>query len=258
MIFRIKSFLRYILRSTNKHGVHPPFIFDLVSNVIESKKHYYAFDEIEALRKSLLNDNRTVEIEDLGAKGNGEVKNTSVNRVASQSLKRTKHAQLLFRLINYFKPSNILELGTSLGITTLYLSKASGTSNVTTIEGSENIAKIAQDNFKKLNANNITSIVGDFETALPDFIHKSDTIDFVFIDGNHRKEATLRYFNLLLPKLPNNAVVVFDDIYWSQGMAEAWEKIKKHDRVTSTIDLFEMGIVFLKEGLAKQHFSIRY
>ena len=251
-------YIKYLVKSVNEHGVHSPFVFDLLNNVIYVKTNYYAFTSIEQLRQQLLKSHKTITHSDFGA---GENKNNSqktISDIAKHSAKSAKNAQLLFRVVNYFQPKNILELGTSLGISTAYLASANSASKVTTIEGSKELAELAEQHFKQLKIKNIETHIGNFDTTLPDVIATINTLDFVFFDGNHRKEPTLNYFNICLQKANENSVFVFDDIYWSDEMMQAWEEIKNNNDVTITIDLFFMGLVFFKSGQAKQHFTIRF
>lgn len=255
----IKKYIRYYLKSSNEHSVHSPFVFDLVTKVLYNKEQYYCFPSIEKLRAQLKADNSSVDVLDLGA---GTLsKNTvarKVNQIVSTSVKPAKQAQLLFRLVNYFQPQTVLELGTSLGITTLYLANAVKTAQLITIEGSPEIAKKAGQNFEKFKIKNVEQIIGNIDLELTPAIVKLGKLDFVFFDGNHRKQATINYFEQCLKRAHNESVFVFDDIHWSDEMEEAWEYIKQHKEVTCTIDLFFMGLVFFRKEQAKEHFVIRY
>lgn len=185
-------------------------------------------------------------------------KNIAVSAIASHSLKSPKYARLLFRIVNYFKPQSMLELGTSLGLSTIYQAKANEHAKFISIEGSNAVAEIAQQNFNCLKADNIQLIQGSFEEKLPEALKQFEKLDYVFFDGNHRKEATLNYFEICLQKASANAVFIFDDINWSDEMKEAWNEIKNHPRVFISIDLFMMGIVFFNPDFSKQHFTIRF
>ena len=165
---------------------------------------------------------------------------------------------MLFRFACLMQPKNILELGTSLGITTLYLSFARSSGNIYTIEGCPNIAKIAQTNFKNAKATNIDSTVGNLDKKLPEILTKIDSLDMVFFDANHTKEATLNYFYQCLEKANNNTVFIFDDIYWSEGMTEAWKEIYNNEKVTYSIDLFHLGMVFFNKEWIKSHFKVKF
>ncbi len=165
---------------------------------------------------------------------------------------------MLHRIVNYLDLNNLLELGTSFGISTAYISSSSTNKKCITLEGCENTAAIAKQTFAELNLTNIEIITGDIDNTIHIALNKLSAVDFVFIDANHSFHATTKYFELILPKLSEKAVVVFDDIYWSKEMKQAWEKIKENEQVTSTIDLYHFGIAFLNPDLHKQNYKIRF
>jgi len=257
-----KKYFNYYIKAQNGkgHGVHSPFVFDFIIHVLNDKKNYDCYSKIELLRKKLLNDNTNIEVEDFGA-GSAVIpfKNRIVKDIAASSLKKKKYAQLLFRIAKYYQSKNIIELGTSFGITTSYLASSNPDSKVFTFEGAHHIAKIASDNFTQLGLKNIKLIEGNFEKTLSVLNDKSDQIDLLFIDGNHRKKATLEYFDIFFKKSKSQSIFVFDDIHWSKEMEEAWNVIQQNDSVTLTIDLFFIGLVFFsKDFKVKQHFTIRF
>ncbi len=248
-------------RNGKGHGIHSPFVFEFITQVLNDNRKYYCYAPIERLREQLKRDKTELIFEDYGA---GSQKGISykrtVSEVALNSLKRAKYAQLLFRMVNFYQPENILELGTSLGITTAYLASANINVPLVTLEGAKAVAAIARQNLFKLQLYNINIVEGNFDDTLKSTInHTFRPVDFAFIDGNHRKEPSLRYFHEILSKTTAGSILVFDDIHWSKEMEEAWEYIKSYDAVTLTIDLFFIGIVFFrKEQKAKQHFRIRF
>jgi predicted O-methyltransferase YrrM len=254
------KYLRYYFTASNGkgHGIHSPFVFQLVTQVLNDKTNYEDYKRIEQQRSLLLGNESIIEVDDFGAGSvKGLKKQRVVQQIAASSLKPKKYAQLLYRLVKYFESKEILELGTSLGITTSYLATANQQSQVTTLEGAASIAALAQQTFDALQLKNIKTVTGNFDETLSTVTNKN--YDFIFIDGNHRKEPTLRYFNLLLPCIHNNSVMVFDDIHWSKEMEEAWEDIRNHSSVTLTVDLFFIGLVFFrKEQKEKEHFVIRF
>ncbi len=256
-----KKYLKYYFTASNGkgHGVHSPFVFEFIKNVVKDKTAYSCYLSIEKLRQNLLINNDLIEVEDFGAGSNViKTKSRVVKSIAASSLKPKKYSQLLFRIVQYYKKVNVLELGTSLGTTTAYLASAANTV-VTTLEGSENIARIAKDNFSFLGLKNIEIIRGDFSNTLPLYLSSIKKIDFVFFDGNHRKVPTLQYFEEILLNANEETIFVFDDIHWSKEMEDAWEIVKQHKQVTLTIDLFFIGIVlFGKNFKEKQHFAIRF
>lgn len=256
------KYLKYYATSMNGkgHGIHSPFVFNFVKNVLNDDRKYYSYVAVELLRKKLLKRKEIIEIEDMGA---GSVLSVSNKRTVAEICRNTskspKLGQLLFRCTQYFKPGIILELGTSLGISTSYLSLGNLNANVITCEGSKAVAGIAIDNFRQLGFENITLEPGNFDDTLPHILRKHPRIDFAFIDGNHREEPTYRYFLNLLPNLHDDSVLVFDDIHWSEEMESAWKKIQEHESVKATIDLFFIGLVFFRNDFkVKQHFQIRF
>lgn len=253
------NYIKHILSAKTRHGTHSPFVYNLVDKVIYDFNDKPEYHSIEKLRENLLQDPRSITVTDLGA---GSLVNNqrtkAIKSIAKNALKPKKLAQLLYRLAAEFKPSNLLELGTCLGVTTAYFSKALPNAEIMSMEGCPQTANIAKENWDKLSLKNVTVKVGNFDDTLPEVIKHQEQLDFVFIDGNHRKDATLNYFNLCLPKVHENSVIIFDDIYWSKGMAEAWGQIKAHPDVIVTIDLFWIGLVFFREGQAKQNFKIKF
>lgn len=258
-LFFIGKYLIYRRVRTNQHGIHSPFVFDLFNKVIDNKTPFYAYSRIENIRARLLKNDTKINPTDLGAgsfKKNSPVR--SVKDITSAAAKAPKHAQLLFRLVNYFQPQTILEIGTSFGLSTMYLAIANSKSEVITIEGCPQTRQIAISNFKEAELTNIRSLEGNFNTVLPELLSSVPKLDLVFFDGNHKKNPTLSYFTQCLEKADNESIFIFDDIYWSKEMAEAWAEIKAHPKVTVTIDLFQMGIVFFRKEQTKQHFVLTY
>jgi predicted O-methyltransferase YrrM len=253
------AYLQYLFKAQSALNLHSPFVFQLYTEVINSPQNYYAFAEIEKLRFELLNNPQMLDIQDFGA-GSRIAKNNrrSIAHIARYSNTSAKQGRLLFKLVNYFQPHTIVELGTSLGISTLYMAKAKKNARLYTFEGSENVAKIAEENFKKLQMPNIQIIKGNLDEILKPKLAKIPSLDFVFFDANHRLEPTLNYFENCLQKAHNQSVFVFDDIYWSKEMQIAWEKIKAHPKVSLTIDLFWLGLVFFQERPEKQHFVLKF
>lgn len=255
-IFR---YIRYYITAQTKYDIHSPFVFDLLTDVIENNYSYYPYKPIETLRTRLLLDDRTIDVTDFGA-GSALTPNStrSIAAITKHSAKPAKYGQLLFRLVNRFQPQTMLELGTSLGISTLYQAAAFTNARLVTMEGCVNTAAIAKENFQQLKMQHIEMVTGNFDNTLPRVLSTFSQLDYVYFDGNHQKKPTLAYFNQCLAKAKPDSVFIFDDIHWSTGMEEAWETIKQYPQVTVTIDLFFIGIVFFRQGQAKQHFTIRF
>ncbi len=255
----IRKYLVYRFFSKTKYDVHPPFLYELITKVLEDKKYIPVFEKPESLKKRLKKSKQVIEVEDYGAGSsltNGNLR--SIGQIAKNSSKPAKYGRLLFRLVNYFEPATIVELGTSLGFSSLYMALGNPSAKVYTVEGCENISRLADQNFRELSVTNIELLNAKFEDGLPALLNLMDKVYFVFIDGNHRKEPTISYFEQCFTKAVNDTVIVFDDIHWSDEMEAAWEIIKKHPAVSLSIDIFFMGIVFFKKELSKEHFVIKY
>ena len=253
-----KDYLLHRFKAKTRHGVHSPFVYRLIDKVIYDFQPKKVYAGIEALRKQLLNDKRSIQVTDLGAgsKVNND-QTKKISDIARNALKPRRLAQLLYRLAADLKPLNIIELGTCLGITTVYLQNASPKAKVYSLEGSPETAAVALETFQKAGLTNIAEITGNFDDTLPGVIKELDQLDFVFVDGNHQRDATIKYFEWCLAKVHEDTMLIFDDIYWSEGMKEAWQEIKAHPRVTVTVDLFWIGLVFFKSGRTKEDFLIK-
>ncbi|HLT73451.1 MAG TPA: class I SAM-dependent methyltransferase [Ohtaekwangia sp.] len=255
-LFQLRAFITWWLDAVDGHSLHSPFLFDFYNNIIAATKQGQPNEPIEALRRLLLGNNAIVEVEDLGA---GSAHNAGAKRrisdIARTSLSSARFSRIYQRLIRHYACKTALELGTSLGVNTLYL--ADGASHVTTFEGAPAIAQIARENFRILNRHNIDVITGDIESTLPEFLNGAGKVDFVYVDANHRYEPTIRYFDWLKPHLHNRSVVVLDDIHYHSEMEAAWNTIRDDSGVIVSIDLFRAGILFFDPSLNKQHVVIQ-
>lgn len=254
-IHRVTSFLSYWLNAVNEHSLQAPFIYDLYKKVL---KKPIAPDPINEVRKRLENSKHQISINGYGAGSEVDSNNLrNVSDIAKYGITKHKYAQLLERLIEYLESENILELGTSLGVNTLYLSK-NPASKVTTVEGEESLINIAESVFEEQNRTNINALCGNIDDILPEITQNEQKLDFVFFDANHTKEATLNYFSHCLKRVHDKTCFVFDDIHWSAEMEEAWGIIKKHYEVTLAIDIYQMGIVFFNPEIRKQNYILEY
>ena len=257
-IMRWSAYLRYLLQSGSRYSVHSPFVYNLVENVFRDKQFYEYYLVAETVRKRMLHSDKIIQMKDYGTGGdNSQTYSAKVSHIARYSAKGKKNGRLLARICHYFSPNVILELGTSLGVSTLYLKAASPVSLVHTIEGSPEVAEIALQNFRQAGFSDIHLHIGSFELLLPELLKNGLKPELVFIDGNHTKEATLGYFSEILPSLQSKSIIIFDDIHWSKSMEEAWEIIQKNPQVKISIDLYWMGLVFFRQGLSKQNFILR-
>jgi len=255
-MFQILAYIRFLFKSTNEHGVHSPFVFDLITKCFYNKKKIPIYSTLDQYRTELLDNKNHINVTDFGAGSRVfSSNNREVSAIAKTAGITTKRARLLTRLTTYFEFNRVLELGTSLGLATSAIAFGNSKTKITTLEGCPETSAIAQQQFKTHQLNNVNSIITDFSDYL---INNTIGYDFVYFDGNHQKKATLEYFNTLVQLTKNDSVFIFDDIHWSKEMEEAWEEIKAHPKVTITIDTFFWGFVFFRaETKHKEHFTIR-
>ena len=259
MLQQIKSYIKFLFHSKNEHGVHSPFVFDLVTKCFYDNTKYSEYETLKSYRKSLLENKNTIEVTDFGAGSRVFKSNTrEISKIAQTAGITPKNAELLFRIVRYFQPKSILEIGTSLGLATSALSLGTEKAKIITLEGCPNTQKQAQIQLQGQNSNfqNVEFVNTEFSSYFK-VIHPSpNTHQLIYFDGNHSKKATLDYFEALLPTISNDSVWIFDDIHWSADMEEAWEIIKNHPKVSVTIDTFQWGIVFFRAEQEKEHFII--
>jgi predicted O-methyltransferase YrrM len=256
-VFRLIQYIRYLLHAKGPHGVHSPFVYRIIENVLDDDRQYYAFDAIKHLRRDLLASKERITVTDLGA---GSKHFTSPERmvadIAKTAVKAPKYAQMLFRLAQLEGYTSVLELGTSLGITSAYL--AAATKSVVTLEGCPQHVRLAKQHAEKLGlTGRMTFLQGNFDDLL---IHPAVQAEFdlIFIDGNHRGDALKRYVTNLRPQLRDGGCFVIDDIHWSPDMQQAWDEISQHEDYQLSIDLFELGLLFTGRDMVKQHFTLWY
>ena len=254
----LKSYIKFLYNSKNEHGVHSPFVFSLVTKCFYDKKKYPEYAILKDYRNSLLLNKNTIEVTDFGA-GSRVFKSNKrqISKIAKTAGVSPKRAELLFRIVKYFQPENILEIGTSLGLATTALALGNKKAKITTLEGCANTINQCQLQLQKFNINNVECVNTEFSSYLSNFQLPISNFQLIYFDGNHSKKATVDYFELLLPTITNDSIWIFDDIHWSKDMEEAWETIKNHPKVKVTIDSFQWGIVFFRSEQMKEHFVIR-
>lgn len=254
-LYRIKSYVGYWLDAVGIHSLQAPFIYELYKNVLKSKKDDPQYAAIEKIREKFKASSHSVDVRDFGSgsqKAPGSQRR--ITDIASYGITKKKYSEIMAELIRYLDCKNIVELGTSLGINTLYLSLARG-SRVTTFEGSSSLVNIASELLED-QRKNVRVIEGNIDETLPHFLEQPENLDFVYFDANHQYNATLKYYDLCLQKSHENTCFVFDDIHLTPEMGKAWKWIKDHYQVTLTIDLYQIGIVFINPELSKQHYVL--
>lgn len=252
IVFKYINFY-FHAKNTKGRNVHEPYIYNILKAIYHKKSDTFA--TIEQCRYEMKHNNTELNIVDFGT---GSTRKQIVKSIANRALKSAKFGQMMYRILLTSKAEHILELGTSLGITTAYIASVSKNNRCVTMEGCPDIATQAKKNLDKLGLNNVEIVVGNINNNLDETLQTFKQIDFAFIDANHRYEAVIEYFEKIITKLSSEAIIVIDDIYWSEGMERAWEEIKNHPTVTSTIDFFQLGIVFFKKDLNNIEYKALY
>lgn len=254
---RVIKYIGHALRAKNTggFGLHSPYLFNFGRNMLSNKHPFYIFKKIEKKRDELRCDNRLIKTTDFGTSDSKQIK---ISNIAKQSIQKKKYAQLFFRIIYEYRFTNVLELGTSLGITTAYLSSPSKNINCFTLEGCPEISKIAKKTLEDLGIDNVNQVSGKIDQTLAPTLQTLKQVDFVYFDANHTYEATIKYFNQCLEHITPKSIFAFDDIYWSKEMENAWKNICAHPRVTASIDTFGVGFVFFDDYLKKKHYRILF
>jgi predicted O-methyltransferase YrrM len=260
MWFRSKSYLRYLLRRKNKYAIHSPFVFEFINAILSDNTRYAAYDVMRINRKEMFSRSEVIETTDFGANaGSNEGVTYAIcaGSLARQRSNRVWVYELLYRLVHHYKPVTIVEMGTSVGFSSMALALGNPMGKVVTLEGCSKVAAIARHCFAKLAIENIEVVTGNFDQTLPQILEENKRVDLVFFDGNHRKEPTLAYFSSCLEKAHEHSIFIFDDIHWSPGMEEAWQELIHHQSVTVSIDLYQLGLIFFRKGISKQHFTLK-
>jgi predicted O-methyltransferase YrrM len=253
-------YLKYRIRARHRNGrgIHPPFAFEMVNGVIYGKgPDVPRLSKIEEYRQDLLKITGSITVEDHGA---GSRSGMGHERWISDLVRRTavtpRRGRLLGRLVNHLKPASMIELGTGAGLSSMYLALANPEGRLHTCEGSPSIARLAEKGFEKLGIGNIEVHMGLFTEMLPGLLKQAGPGLFVFIDGDHREERLISYVSEILASERRDGTIVMDDIHWSGGMYRAWKRIINRPEIRLSIELFNIGIVFVGEKIQKDHFVV--
>lgn len=261
---RVWSYVRHVLTAWNTtgEGIHSPYLFEMVRFVMRDTNSYYCFADIERRRELLLACKDELDVVDYGSRGSAEGLHVRrrVCDIAKNHLESARVGQMLFRLVNFMgehekRPLEVLELGTSLGVTTSYLAAPDSRNRVLTLEGSAAELKVAQEVWRALRLENIVWQEGNIDDTL--YIYAREKLDMAYVDANHTYEATVRYVDYLLPRMRENGLIVVDDIHYSEEMERAWRDLKAYARVTTSMDLYHIGLLFVNKCFLKRHYRIR-
>jgi predicted O-methyltransferase YrrM len=255
------SLIRHYLKAGGRYKVHSPHVYDFVTRVLPNQKSEMG-NKIEVLRKQLSHSAESVALIDYGAGYGGKQLPETTKTLAAvvkSSARRQRAGELLTRIAAYYKPSSCLELGTNLGFSALYLRAGmSSASTFRTLEGSPQLSSLAEKHFRDFDFTG-EFLTGEFSELLSEAAQlQTLRPELVFMDGNHRYQPTMDYFKTIIPHIPDGSLVILDDIHWSGEMEKAWNEIIAMKEVTVSIDLWSLGLCWIRRNQAKEHFKIRW
>jgi predicted O-methyltransferase YrrM len=256
----VKHYLDHWVKSFHLHGIHSPFVFEFEKKCLRDALPHVDYFELSRFRESVTHNPQLLTVEDHGAGSKiFKTPTRSTQDLLKHNSSDQKTAELFYRIATYFKPRRILELGTSLGIATHALAMARPDALLHTVEGSKMVADYSRATFKGQALSNVAVVCGTFQEFLNSELHEKphDSYDLIYLDGHHDGAATLNYFEQLLAHAHNDTVFILDDIYWSRDMTAAWNTLCNHKKVTASIDLFDVGLLFLRKEQRQQRFYIR-
>lgn len=252
-----KSVLLYrSIRYRKGYGVHSPFVFNLITKVINERCSYYSFYDIELLRKQLLFREQEIVYPDRQQKG--RVRRRTIGEIVAREAIKPKHGALLFRLANYFKSKKILQLGPSMGLSTLYLTSYAPDLDCIALENVPEFATIARMAFEKEGKNPVDLRTGAYTELLPKALEDMESPDFIFFNTLYEQHNNVWLFNECMKHVHEDTVFVLEGIKASRKMRELWQDICARPDVTVTIDLYSMGIVFFNKRLHKRDYIVYF
>jgi len=260
MIDRILAFITYLINARGLSGLDAPFLAELYREVISAYEPLAIGEQVAEARNLLMQSRESVELQDFGA-GHGDsgksTRSTTIGKLAREASCPRPKGELLFRLAQFSNAQRILEMGTQLGLSGWYLQAARPEAEFVGIEGDPVLAELAKRLWEKRNLGG--KIYNDvFQSVLTNQAQPSKyRPDFVYLDGHHTYQATLEYTQQLLPYMPENSLLVLDDIHWSKGMTQAWKEVCMREEVSLSVDLFQVGLCFIKRKEPKTHVALR-
>lgn len=254
----LRRWFLFYRRASTLYDIHSPFVAGLVKAMLEDHRWFYVFSDILGLRDFIAQNKQVIPQSSFGA-GSQIIltKGVSVAELGQTVAVGDRNGRLLFRLVNFLKPRYLLEMGTSLGLSAIYQAAGSLDGQLISLEGSPEISQLARQHVEGLGYKNIHIVNGRFSAQLPGVLQQLPQLDYVYLDGDHRLQPTLSYFESCLPHLHAQSAFVLADIYWSDEMLAAWEQLKVHSRVTLSVDFYDFGILFFREEQReKEHFVV--
>lgn len=234
MAFRLGTYLHFISKATNQHGVHSPFVYDLAINCIYNHQRYEGYKSIKSYQQKI-----------------APLFHETSRKTPQFSAKKSK---LLHRLACHFSPKIIIDHSYSTGQVAAALSSYK---SVKTLYSSISSEKHTED-LKSLLRSTQQANIAFSPSAMDHFFSTTDTsFDLAFLSSTDQAENSYKQYLKLLPSATEESILIIDNIYQSQATEKAWNAIKQHEQTRVTVDLFYVGVVFFRTAQVKQHFRLR-
>lgn len=252
--FLRKSILGYRkLRHGRGYGVHSPFVYALITKVIEEQHPYYCYQDIDKLRKQYLFRTDAVTYPD--RRGSNRQHRVPIGRLLKREAITARKGMLLFRLANYYKPVHLLQIGSSYDFSAVYLSAYAKGLSFHVLEAVSAFVPVSREMYGKAAFNPITLHTGDYETTLPGVLKDLRSVDLVFFNTCHEQNDPVRLFRECIKQASPQAIFIFNEIKSNRLMRACWQEVCASSGVTVTVDLYTIGIAFCDPKLHKRTYK---
>jgi len=250
------EFIKYSLNAKGRHGIHSPFVYNLIDQVLRKPISEEVKSRQNRLFKALKNDATIINFEEFGAGSKHLKKQRSIKQIVATNSTKNKYGNLLYRLMEAYKPMNVLEFGTSLGCGTLQLHWGNPDAQLISIEACKETYEFAK---KTMAQHQISDHIQLFNSTFNDFLEGEilKKFDLVFIDGHHDGKCLIDYLKKLEEHTHNDTIFILDDIRWSMDMLNAWNTLVNDEQYHLSIDFFKMGLLIRQSNKRKEHFTLR-
>ena len=250
------EFIKYSLIAKGRHGIHSPFVYNLCDQVLRKPISEEVKSRQNRLFKALKNDATIINFQEFGAGSKHLKKQRSVKQIVSTNSTKNKYGNLLFRLMEGYKPRNVLEFGTSIGCGTLQLHWGNPKAKISTIEACKETYEFAKNTIEQFQISNQINLIN---STFNDYLEEKDLekFDLVFIDGHHDGKCLIDYLKKLEKHTHNDTIFILDDIRWSMDMFNAWNTLVNDEQYHLSIDFFKMGLLIRQSNKRKEHFVLR-
>lgn len=248
---RIKIYLEYYFKAETKFNIHPPFLFNFIDFTFDQDRIFYAFDKIQEASEILKRNETHIPSEPFSK--NRQQDQFTVAELYKKSGHSVSEYECLYRMNLFLKSKNSLELGACTGMSGIAIALSNKSGKLTSIEGNQFLSSICNAMFDRFKLSNAQCIAIEFDsflntTSVQDF-------DFVFLDGDHQYDSTIKYASKLLTITTDAAVLVLDDIHWSADMYRAWKDLIKHPAIQCSLETERWGILFKNKILSAGNYT---